>query len=881
MFCRKCGNKLDEDAVFCLNCGARVEPENEAPSLQGEGPESNETLLLQSEGQENGEAGILQNEGREKGGTVPLWREEQVRRENRERAGEGALPRGTVLGGTYEIEGEIGSGGGGVVYRARHLRLQTDVVVKKIKDEVRGKVKSRQEADILKELKHPYLPRVYDFIETADGVYTVMDFIHGENLDEAVKHHGRYPQKQVRRWAEQLGEALDYLHAQKPPIVHSDIKPANIMLTKDGDVCLIDFNISLAMGTAMESAVGISAGFSPPEQYRDPAMYERITHNYTIQRSQRIQPAAGAGNIQGASAGYVKAAKDKTPGGVSGDDRTELLQGMSGNDGTELLQGMSGNDGTELLQGMPGEDRTGILQPGQSDAKAGGMSPGRTQAFQGQTRTDSVSRYVQYMGRGIDARSDIYSLGVTLYFLLTGVEPSMDFDARLPISAAGVPISEGFGVILDKMMELAPENRYQNGGEFLKAIRNSHKLDHRYIVMRRKQTGIQAAALAFLGLGIVTLFGGVSRIRTEQNSEYYEVMALAQDAMDRSEFDEAGEILEEARELSDTRVEAYEKEVHLLYLMGNYEACIATGEKYINAAPFRTDTREEKELLGNIYYIVGNAYFEQKDYQNAGKIFSYALEYNDQNGLYYRDYAITLARLGRIEEAEAELEKGVGKGIGEDSVYMAQGEIARVKGQYDTAAEYLNQAIAATGDPQMKKRAIFLCVDVYKSMGNETVDQEIALLEQYAGQFEGNGNLVMTEYLAAAYARKAQSDKSQAQAWYEKSLELFNSIYEKGYVTYQLQENMAVLYENMQQFDKAKELLLAMTKSYPKRYEVYKRLAYLEADRAQTQPETDRDYRQMLAWYEEAMERYSGQEQDEEMDRLEIMIQELRDGGWL
>ena len=85
----------------------------------------------------------------------------------------------------------------------------------------------------------------------------------------------------------------------------------------------------------------------------------------------------------------------------------------------------------------------------------------------------------------------------------------------------------------------------------------------------------------------------------------------------------------------------------------------------------------------------------------------------------------------------------------------------------------------------------------------------------------------------------------------------------------------------MQLFDKAEELLLEMTESYPNLYEVYKRLAYLEADRAQTQAETDRDYRQMLAWYEEAIEKYSGQEQDEEMDRLELMIRELRDGGWL
>ena len=127
-----------------------------------------------------------------------------------------SLAKGVILQQTYEIIEEIGSGGGGVVFRARHLRLQIDVVVKKIKDEVRGKVKSRQEADILKNLKHPYLPRVYDFIETEDGVYTVMDYIHGENLDEAVKRHGMFSEKQVRKWAEQLGEALDYLHSQKP-----------------------------------------------------------------------------------------------------------------------------------------------------------------------------------------------------------------------------------------------------------------------------------------------------------------------------------------------------------------------------------------------------------------------------------------------------------------------------------------------------------------------------------------------------------------------------------------------------------------------------------------------------------------------------------------
>ncbi len=188
------------------------------------------------------------------------------------------LETGMILGGTYQILGEIGSGGGGVVYKARHIRLQTDVVVKRIRDEVRGKIQSRQEADVLKKLKHPYLPRVYDFIETPEAVYTVMDFIPGISMDKALTQYGRFAQKYVLQWAKELGEALAYLHNQKPAIIHSDIKPANIILTPDGHICLIDFNISIAIDSSMKATLGISAGYSSPEQYRDVQQLQTYYH---------------------------------------------------------------------------------------------------------------------------------------------------------------------------------------------------------------------------------------------------------------------------------------------------------------------------------------------------------------------------------------------------------------------------------------------------------------------------------------------------------------------------------------------------------------------------------------------------------------------------
>ncbi len=747
------------------------------------------------------------------------------------------LAKGTILEQTYEIIEEIGSGGGGIVYKARHLRLQTDVVVKKIKEEVKGKVKLRQEADILKNLKHPYLPRVYDFIETEDDVYTVMDFIYGENLDDAVKKHGKFSQKQVRKWAEQLGEALEYLHSQKPPIIHSDIKPANIMLTQEGDICLIDFNISLAMGGTMKEAVGISVGFSPPEQYRNYALYEKITQNYTERQSSAVSK-----NKVAESLAMMKERQDKIRSGTE-DDVTEVLAVVA-------------DDGTEILSGKQAQEQRNNIS------------------------VKMLSEYIQFIGRGIDERSDIYSLGATLYYLLTGTELSPIFGQSTPIEETKA-VSEGFILILNKMMRPNPEKRYQNGGQFLRAIRNCYKLDYRYISMHRIQMSMQMMSFICLLAGILLLFIGQSKRHKEQDSAYYGFLQQAVETMNQYKFEDAKEQLESAKDISETRIDAYEEEIHLLYLSEKYEECISTGEKYINTIPFIVESEEEKEQFGNIYYLVGNAYFEMQDYANAVMFLANAIEYFPGNGSFYRDYAVSLAKTGQIEKAEMALQKGIESGLTQDSVCMVQGEIAQVKGAYEKAAEYLRQTIDMTEDVQMKKRAVFLCVDAYKTIGDKMVDEEISLLEQYINQFEGGGNLPMREHLAEAYTRKARTDEMQERAYYEKALDLFLSIYKEGYITYQLQENIAILYENMQQFDRAEDALLIMADEYPERYETYKRLAFLEADRQQTKENTDRDYAKMQTYYEQAIEKYSGKEQDMEMEMLAGMMQELKDGGWL
>lgn len=174
-----------------------------------------------------------------------------------------------IIAGIYEIESKLGEGGGGIVYLGRHTRLNKKVVLKADKRTLKAdKDVLRREVDMLKGLSHTYIPQVYDFVEENGRVYTVMDYIEGESLEKILEREGKREQKEVIKWALQLLEAISYLHRQGSyGILHGDIKPANIMLKPSGDICLIDFNIALALGEEGAVKVGFSRGYASPEHY--------------------------------------------------------------------------------------------------------------------------------------------------------------------------------------------------------------------------------------------------------------------------------------------------------------------------------------------------------------------------------------------------------------------------------------------------------------------------------------------------------------------------------------------------------------------------------------------------------------------------------------
>ena len=182
---------------------------------------------------------------------------------------------GTVINDKYEILKEIGRGGMSVVYLAMDKNLNKQWAVKEIRKKGNGKndeivVNSLlAEANMMKKLDHPSLPRIVDIIDNGITIYVIMDYIEGESLDKILNEYGAQPEELVIGWGKQLCDALSYLHSQRPPIIYRDMKPANIMLRPEGNIKIIDFGIAREykeQNLADTTVLG-TKGYAPPEQY--------------------------------------------------------------------------------------------------------------------------------------------------------------------------------------------------------------------------------------------------------------------------------------------------------------------------------------------------------------------------------------------------------------------------------------------------------------------------------------------------------------------------------------------------------------------------------------------------------------------------------------
>ena len=186
---------------------------------------------------------------------------------------------GSIIDGKYRVLSELGQGGVSHVYLVINERANKTWALKELKKSASTDPDSLQkgllaETDILKSLDHKYLPAIADIIDHEDGCLILMDYIQGKSLDKVLKNHlktkGRpLAPEDVLHWAKELCQVLYYLHSRPKPIIYRDLKPSNIMLKPDGDICLIDFGTAY---TCKEKRSGDTLclgtpGYAAPEQY--------------------------------------------------------------------------------------------------------------------------------------------------------------------------------------------------------------------------------------------------------------------------------------------------------------------------------------------------------------------------------------------------------------------------------------------------------------------------------------------------------------------------------------------------------------------------------------------------------------------------------------
>jgi serine/threonine protein kinase len=187
------------------------------------------------------------------------------------------LTSGCILQTRYRIVRKLGSGGMGAVYEAVDERLDTTVALKEtFSVDSRLRRQFEQEARLLARLHHHALPRVSDYFTEGGRAFLVMQFIAGADLAEIIATQpGPFPRNQVIAWADQLLDALIYLHTRDRQIIHRDIKPHNLKLTSNGQIALLDFGLAKtesADGSAANSSTsifGYTRRYSPLEQIQD------------------------------------------------------------------------------------------------------------------------------------------------------------------------------------------------------------------------------------------------------------------------------------------------------------------------------------------------------------------------------------------------------------------------------------------------------------------------------------------------------------------------------------------------------------------------------------------------------------------------------------
>lgn len=476
-----------------------------------------------------------------------------------------------------------------------------------------------------------------------------------------------------------------------------------------------------------------------------------------------------------------------------------------------------------------------------------------------------------------DARTDIYSLGVTIYHLLTGKSPYEPPYQFVSVRELVPELSHGIEYILSKCVQSEPADRYQTVDELLDDLDHIYRFDRAWQKYQNAKR-IRVAVIAVMLVSSVGLMaGGQVLMGQEKETAYSSLLAQASELY-TTDYDGMTVLLDEARALYPGRMDADRQQTYALYLNGKWQECIDFGSESLQK--YGEDTQ--------IRLSMASAQFELGEYEEAAEGFAQGGELSVDN---LRDYAVCLGRLGQIDQAEQILDELIGQGAHPDVTQYVQGEVYFAQEDYLNAETAFLDALEQSETSALTRRCYVSLGDLYRDCAalmrvnaspiEYPATKSAELLSSAVVQEGLRYDSVLWETLALAYFEAYHTDASVPQNYLTKAAECFNRVIELGVTKEYLYSNLYTIYYELKDYDKAEQALTAYEAMFPEDYMPHALRGMMLITIENAKPQSSRNYRPALAEYETAGSMIRSSDETTYYQQLGSLIEDLERNGWL
>lgn len=446
----------------------------------------------------------------------------------------------------------------------------------------------------------------------------------------------------------------------------------------------------------------------------------------------------------------------------------------------------------------------------------------------------------QYTERTFDERTDIYSLGITMYHLLTGISPNDTSFELKPIRKEDENISREIEYIIGRAIKRNPDDRYQCVDDLLYDLVNINKLneDFKKIIARQAITYLIFVFIYLFFMGITYI--GYKEIKSETYSLSQSLISQGNMELEQSKYKLAFENFTKAIKLDEYNQDSYIGIFNYYNDMAEYKE----GIKYINDNVEKFDKIPDLKVKYN--YYLGNYHYKLKDYKSA---YDSYLEFNkvypqNINSLFMS--ALSNIHLGNEKLYNKILQELISLDLDKSKIYYLQAEKFKVDKNIQFALDKYDEAIKIVTDKTLLADIYISKASLYKNnpeFFKNALELEIITLQEYEKIQGENKNIEVLNLLIEGYVEKSKTSTNNDKAVYLNSaLRCYNDILELGKDSLEIYINIAYIYRDLKDYNMCEQKLKEATLIYPNNFLSFYNLTVIQIEIELLKPENARDY---------------------------------------